>query len=204
MLTKKKKLLRIPNRCTKKIGGRSGNLFQEIDKYDLPDDCIIPLTEQEELFCQSFICKPNATQSAIDAGYPHPAVTGSALKRRLTIRLRLSQLYQERKKKFLLDKEDVLEELSKIGSVDINDFIDINGNGTINVKPGNEINGRMIRSISTTKDKWGDVQQKLEFWDKNKALESLCKYHKLFMDTIDGGESSKVQQVRIGDMVVSF
>lgn len=186
----------------RKAGNRLGNLYQEIDKYEIPEDEIIPLTEKEELFCQAFIKDPNATKAAAAAGYPQPQQSGTQLKKRTVIRLRLAQLYQEKKKRFILDKEDVLEEFSRIGTVDITDFVDISRNGDLTLKES--FNGKMVKGISSSVDKWGDNHLKIEFWDKNKALDSLAKYHKLFMDTIDGGESAKVQEVRIGDMVVTF
>ena len=186
----------------RKAGNRCGNLFQELDKYDIPEDEIIPLTEKEELFCKEFIKEPNATKAATAAGIPHPQVSGSLMKKRAVIRLRLAQLYQEKKKRFILDKEDVLEELSKIGTIDISEFVDIDRTGNVTLKEN--INGKMVKSISSSVDKFGDNHVKVDFWDKNKALDSLAKYHKLFMDAIDGGEGAKVQEVRIGDMVVTF
>ena len=201
-LQMKKLALHMRPNSKRKAGNRCGNLFQELDKYDIPEDEIIPLTEKEELFCKEFIKEPNATKAATAAGIPHPQVSGSLMKKRAVIRLRLAQLYQEKKKRFILDKEDVLEELSKIGTIDISEFVDIDRTGNVVLKEG--VNGKMIRSISSSVDKFGDNHIKVDFWDKNKALDSLAKYHKLFMDAIDGGEGAKVQEVRIGDMVVTF
>ncbi len=150
--------------------------------------------EKHELFCLEYLKDLNATKAAERAGYSVKAARqqGSTLLSKPYISGRLSELMGEKKSAAIMSANEVLEELSLIGRSDIGGLFD---DKTLTLKTIADIPEKMRRCIQSVefveefegsgRDK---VQigwtRKIKLWSKDKALENLGRYHKLFVDVV--------------------
>lgn len=149
--------------------------------------------EREELFCLEYIKDLNGTRAAIRAGYTEneagAAVQASRLLKKPKVMARIATLAAEQKAKLKADADTVLIELSRLATVDISEAFDSMGQ----LKPLHEIPEQVRRAISGIEvheifDGQGEqksvigLAKKVKFYDKNKSLELLGKFHKLFTE----------------------
>lgn len=151
--------------------------------------------EQHELFCLEYLKDLNAAKAAERAGYSKKAARnqGYRLMTKSDIQARLSALMGEKKNSAIMSANEVLEELSLLGRSDIGDIFD---DKTLTMKTISDIPPKMRRCIQSVefveefegsgRDK---VQvgwtRKIKLWNKDKALENLGRYHKLFVDVTE-------------------
>lgn len=152
------------------------------------------LTAQQEQFCREYIVDFNASAAAERANYSGKTKgqVGWQLLQKPLIQERVRQLAAERAKKTDTTVERILEELARMAFADINDLFDEKGD----LKPISQIPEDLRRAISSVEiealyDGFGKDRyqightKKIKFWSKEKTLELLGKYRKMFTDRIE-------------------
>lgn len=150
---------------------------------------------QHELFCLEYLKDLNATKAAERAKYSKKTARqqGSVLLSKPDISARLAELIGQKQAVAGTDAQSILNELSLIAHSDIEGLFD---EKTLTMKTVSDIPQNLRRAIQsvefveefegTGRDK---VQigwtRKIKLWDKNKALESLGRYQKLFTDKVE-------------------
>ena len=150
---------------------------------------------QHELFCLEYLKDLNATKAAERAGYSKKAARqqGTRLLSNAAISERLGVLLAEKQKAVGMSAEDVIRELSLIASSDIVDLFEPKVLTMRTVADIPEKLRRCIQSVEFVEEFEGSgrdkVQigwtRKIKLWSKDKALENLGRYHKLFVDVTE-------------------
>lgn len=163
------------------------------------------LTDKEKRFCEEYVIDLNATQAATRAGYSAATARqiGSENLTKLDILEYLGSLQKEISDRNGNLAQRVIEELSKVGFSNIQDFTGV-GN---EVKDLSEIDPQRAAAIAGVKkstttfgdEKTGGVKEVVEFklWDKVAALEKLGRHLGIF--EIDNKQKSAVINVNITD-----
>lgn len=153
------------------------------------------INEREKRFCKEYIaCKFNGTQAAINAGYSKKTARNIASQNltKLHIQQYLAELLKKSTEKAGLDVslEKTLVEITRLAFVDHRNFFDENGN----LKPVHELDDNTAAALAgfeVMEEKSGDGKgkqttighiKKIKTYDKNKSLEILAKYFKMFSD----------------------
>jgi len=164
------------------------------------------LTDKQERFCDEYIIDLNATQAAIRAGYSEKTAYSIAEQnlRKLDIQTRIKELQEKIQKRNELKADDVIQELRKIGFMDIGELYQENGN----VKSVNQLSDKAKASISSIKvtekvlktagDDSALVERttEMKLWDKGKALVELGKHLGIFKeDNKQKGFNGEIPQI---------
>ena len=93
------------------------------------------LTDKQERFCQEYIVDLNATQAAIRAGYSKnsAAEIGCQNLIKLNVAKRIAELKAERSKRVQFTADDLFNELVKVGTSNMEDFIVVQPDGTTRI-----------------------------------------------------------------------
>ena len=140
-------------------------------------------------FVAQYCIDRNATQAAIHAGYApkNARITASQLLTKPNIQAELNKKLNVIAKRNDITVDRIVQELTRIGTVDIRDAFDENGN----LKPIKEIPEDVARAIAgievddlfegsgREKEKIG-YTRKIRLTDKVRALETLGKHFKMF------------------------
>lgn len=158
------------------------------------------LTPKQQCFCDEYLIDLNATQAAIRAGYSKKTANeqGNRLLANVSIKAYIEKRAKDREARTEITQDRVLQELSKIGFADMNNFLrygtektdtgefDENGKPiygykqVVEVKPSDQIDGTLINEITLSRD--GTFKFKLH--DKMSALEKIGKHLGMFTDKI--------------------
>ena len=147
---------------------------------------------KHEKFAQEYCVDFNATKAAIRAGYAKRSAKqqGSRLMTKDDILVRVKELYDKEVNKLQMSPDRILRELSYLGSSDISEALDDNGNPL----PIHQIPERLRRCISgfemveerdETGEATGHQVKKYKFYDKNTSLTTLAKIHKMLTDKVE-------------------
>jgi phage terminase small subunit len=142
------------------------------------------LNERQKLFCEEYLVDLNATQAAIRAGYSAKTANkiGPKLLVNVGIQTYISELRAKRSEKTEVTAIRVIEELALIAFSNVDDYR-LDANGHLVMKDGTR--PERMRAIASKRHKvkrMGDddpgelVECDIKLWDKNKALDTLCKY----------------------------
>lgn len=142
------------------------------------------LTEKQRRFVEEYLIDLNATQAAIRAGYSvkTAAVIGAENLIKPNISNEISKAMAERSKRTGVTADRVIEELAKIGFINISDVVDL--------KTGKVLSGAQkedlacIQSVKVKETEFGKDRE-VKFYDKKSALELLGKHLGLFTDRVD-------------------
>jgi len=90
------------------------------------------LTDKQERFCQEYIVDLNATQAYIRAGYTADSANanGNRLIVNDSIAKRIAELKAERSKRVQFTADDLFNELVKVGTSNIADFVTVQPDGS--------------------------------------------------------------------------
>ena len=201
------KTTRISN-ITRIPKGPSKGLLTRLDKIDISQQVDLP--PREEKFCRLYIKQLNATECYLLAGFiaskrGTAESEGSVLLRKPRILIRLAQLWEKEKKSYRMDSNEVLELIAKIVKTRTSDFFQTDLRGNVTVKDLEKVDSALIENIQLSETQWGQ-QVKIKLMSKDKALDMLGKYHKLFGDTQinQTNITNKVQVLSIGGKEVEF
>lgn len=142
------------------------------------------VTAKQQRFVLEYLIDLNATQAAIRAGYSRKRASelGWQLLQNPTVQSAISASMAEREKRTQVDQDRVLLELARLGFSNVKRLFDERGN----LLPLHELSDDVAASISSVKVKVEDdgetvLQVKeIKLWDKNSALEKVCKHLGLF------------------------
>ena len=150
------------------------------------------MTDKQKRFVAEYLIDSNATQAAIRAGYSSNGaeVQGSRLLMNANVAAELKVKQEKKLDELDLTAKRVLSEIMALGFMDVGSLFDERGNFRSIRELPIEIR-KAIASVEVVKRNLtaGDDKQdeiiKLRLWDKNKALEMLCKNLNLFRETIE-------------------
>lgn len=144
------------------------------------------LNARQSLFVSHYLADPkrNAAQAAIAAGYPARTAgqKGYKLLHLPHVHTEIARQIAPVVKKLGMSRDDVIQELAYIASVDVTNLVQIRG-GSVIVRDTSELTEaqrRAIAEIIPTKD-----GVRVKFWDKTKALETLGRTMALFTDNLN-------------------
>lgn len=171
------------------------------------------LTDMQERFCEEYLIDLNATKAAERAGYAEnsASVQGCQLLQKEHVQIRISVLKEERSNRTEITADRVLRELYLIGTSDIGECFNEKGE----LKLLSDIPENTRRAIAAIEieelfdEKHGSDRsqigwtKKLKFWDKNSALEKLCKHLKVYADINLNGNFTLEKLVAGGNAVTS-
>lgn len=158
------------------------------------------LTPKQQEFVKQYLIDLNATQAAIRAGYSASTAQeqGSRMLSNVMVETSIKQAMEERSRKTGITSERVLLELSKIGFANLNDFVEVDEDGKIKIKPSSELDGAVILEISESVTQNGRTR-KIKLHDKLRALELIGRHLAMFTDKqeikIDTTEEDKAAAV---------
>lgn len=171
----------------------------------------IKLKYEHELFCQRYVLDFNGSQAYKhvypDTGDDAARSSASTLLTNPNIQRRIDQLMEHRLAAVRVTADRVLHELERLAMVDPAEAYTPDGQ----LKPMHEIPEDLRRSIAAIEvDELfagkGDAREqigytkKIKFWPKEKALEQLGKYLKMFSDRLDVNHTGKLT---LEDLVAS-
>ena len=158
------------------------------------------LSEKQQRFVQEYIIDLNARQAAIRAGYS-PKTAGAQSSRLLTnvnIQDEIAKAMEDRGKRTGVTQDRVLVELSAIAFAKATDYVEVDNNGSVKIKPTSELTTEQKKAIAGIKEGANGIEIKLV--DKTKALEMLSRHLGLFNDKLNvNGEAIEIIE-DIGDM----
>lgn len=141
------------------------------------------LTPKQQMFVKEYLIDLNATQAAIRAGYSANTAysIGQENLKKPEIVQAIQEAMEKREKRTEITAERVLMELAKIAFSDLNQFVEVNEDGKIIVKPSNQIDGTVLSEISESVTQNGRTR-KVKLHDKMKALELIGRHLAMFTD----------------------
>lgn len=166
--------------------------------------------EQHERFCNEYLVDFCGTKAAARSGYSKKTAGSQAfdLLKKPEISARVKELHEDSLSAVQLSAKMVLEELKRIAVCDVNDaFNPMDGTllplNEIPVDVRKCIAGFQVEELWMGKD--GErvqigVVKKVKFWDKNKGLELLGKYFKLFTDRVEHDVSESLEALITASM----
>lgn len=161
-------------------------------------------TPMQELFCQEYIKDWNGTQAALRAGYSPDSATEIASEN-LTkphIKARIENILEDRTAVAGLTVDRILRELMRIAFGDIRDTVEFGPKG-VSLRDSKKLTADQAAVISEVKESVteGGGSQSLKYYSKEKALELLGKYKRLFGEQIEvtgaGGGPIKTEDVTL-------
>ena len=143
------------------------------------------LSPKQKKFVGEYLIDLNASASLLRAGYrsKNPDVDGHKLLVKPSISKAIALAMAERAKRTEITADHVLQQLAKIGFVDIKDVVTWAGN-RIRIRPSEEIDGTLLAEISETETETGGTL-KIKLNDRMKALELLGKHLGMFTDKLE-------------------
>ena len=153
------------------------------------------LSPKQKKFVGEYLIDLNASASLLRAGYrsKNPDVDGHKLLVKPSISKAIALAMAERAKRTEITADRVLQQLAKIGFVDIKDVVTWAGN-RIRIRPSEEIDGTLLAEISETETENGGTL-KIKLNDKMKALELLGRHLGMFKDNLNINANMTVQIV---------
>lgn len=154
------------------------------------------LTDKQQAFINAYLQCLNATESARLAGYAGNdnslASAGSRLLRNVKVRAEIDLVLSEQ----VMSAQEVLRRQTAIASLDVTDFFDFTGNLPM-FKPDKAKERGVMHLIKSFKI--SDKEFKIEFYDAQRAQETLAKYHDLTNKVrVDDWRSQAIEDIKRG------
>jgi phage terminase small subunit len=161
----------------------------------------VSLNAKQRLFSYEYVKDFNATKAAQRCGYSKKTARqqGTRLLSKAAIKAAIKKLTENRIDKAIMDRDEILRELTIIGRSDLKDYFDILEGGEIRAKMFDEMphsTSRALKSIKETRTiresadgkDTSIVTDKIEFelHPKVQALEKLGQHFGLFPTKIEG------------------
>lgn len=170
--------------------------------------CEDNLTPKHIHFCRRYAAHGNASKAAREAGFSEPWAYW-ALKQPILLQ-RITEYRKLHEKKFELSADKVIEELCRIAFGNLQDFIDLDAEGTPHVNLSADIGTSTMASVKEIEqevyqEKVGHDQDgpifepvkrtKIKTHDKIKALDLLGRNLRLW-DNAEGGELTPIDKAK--------
>jgi len=143
------------------------------------------LNEKQKRFISEYIIDLNAKQAAIRAGYsPKTAeVQASRLLSLVKVQTEITKAMEDRGKRTGITQDRVLAELSAIAFAKATDYVEVDEDGFVKIKPTAGLTDEQKSAIAGIKKGANGIEIKLV--DKTKALEMLSRHLGLFNDKLN-------------------
>ena len=143
------------------------------------------LNEKQKRFVSEYIIDLNAKQAAIRAGYSPKGAEpqASRLLSNAKIQVEIAKAMEGRGKRTGITQDRVLAELSAIAFAKATDYVEVDDNGIVRIKPTAELTDEQKKAIASIKEGANGIEIKLT--DKTKALEMLSRHLGLFNDKLN-------------------
>ena len=143
------------------------------------------LNEKQKRFISEYIIDLNAKQAAIRAGYsPKTAeVQASRLLSLVKVQTEITKAMEDRGKRTGITQDRVLAELSAIAFAKATDYVEVDEDGFVKIKPTAGLTDEQKSAIASIKKGINGIEIKLV--DKTKALEMLSRHLGLFNDKLN-------------------
>lgn len=143
------------------------------------------MTAKQQRFVEEYLIDLNATQAAIRAGYSvkNADKIGSQLLGKTRVSEAVSRAKADRSRRTGINADRVLQELAKIGFVNIADLTDFL-QGTGGAKPHDTAAVQSLKVKTIPTEEGEIVEREIRLNDKLKALELLGKHVDLFTDRL--------------------
>jgi phage terminase small subunit len=178
-----------------------------------PDDASRELTPKQRAFVREYLRDSNQTQAAIRAGYSEASAEsqGSRLLRNAKVLAAVeagqAALEEAVQDEVRVEVAEVLRELRRLAFSDIGQGVG-EGGAVLSLKDMPEDFRRAISSIEVEALYAGKGEErvqvgtvtKVKLWSKDKALELLGKYLKLFTDKVELTEVKKSHEEALGEL----
>ena len=147
-----------------------------------------------------FVIDLNAKQAAIRAGYsPKTAeVQASRLLSLVKVQDEIAKAMEDREKRTGITQDRVLAELSAIAFAKATDYVEVDDDGSVKIKPTASLTDEQKKAIAGIKEGANGIEIKLT--DKTKALEMLSRHLGLFNDKLNVNVEAIEIIEDIGDM----
>ena len=133
-------------------------------------EAIEELTETQQRFCEAYVSSHNIKTALVKAGIAKNVSYGYGLRKLPKCRKYIQWLKARILNDAMVQGGEIIDEWIRIAFADLTDFVNI-GKYSISLKPVEEIDGQLIKSIKTGRDGIS-----IELYDKLKALDSLALY----------------------------
>nr|DAT30424.1 MAG TPA: Terminase small subunit [Caudoviricetes sp.] len=143
------------------------------------------LNEKQKRFVSEYIIDLNAKQAAIRAGYSPKGAEpqASRLLSNAKIQVEIAKAMEDRGKRTGITQDRVLAELSAIAFAKATDYVEVDDDGSVKIKPTAELTEEQKKAIASIKEGANGIEIKLT--DKTKALEMLSRHLGLFNDKLN-------------------
>ena len=143
------------------------------------------LNEKQKRFVSEYIMDLNAKQAAIRAGYSPKGAEpqASRLLSNAKIQVEIAKAMEDRGKRTGITQDRVLAELSAIAFAKATDYVEVDDDGSVKIKPTAELTEEQKKAIASIKEGANGIEIKLT--DKTKALEMLSRHLGLFNDKLN-------------------
>lgn len=143
------------------------------------------LNEKQKRFVSEYIIDLNAKQAAIRAGYSPKGAEpqASRLLSNAKIQVEIAKAMEDRGKRTGITQDRVLAELSAIAFAKATDYVDVDEDGAVKIKPTAGLTEEQKKAIAGIKEGANGIEIKLV--DKTKALEMLSRHLGLFNDKLN-------------------
>ena len=143
------------------------------------------LNEKQKRFISEYIIDLNAKQAAIRAGYsPKTAeVQASRLLSLVKVQTEITKAMEDRGKRTGITQDRVLAELSAIAFAKATDYVEVDEDGFVKIKPTAGLTDEQKSAIAGIKKGANGIEIKLV--DKTKALEMLSRHLGLLNDKLN-------------------
>lgn len=143
------------------------------------------LNEKQKRFVSEYIIDLNAKQAAIRAGYSPKGAEpqASRLLSNAKIQVEIAKAMEDRGKRTGITQDRVLAELSAIAFAKATDYVEVDDDGSVKIKPTAALTDEQKKAIASIKEGANGIEIKLT--DKTKALEMLSRHLGLFNDKLN-------------------
>lgn len=143
------------------------------------------LNEKQKRFVSEYIIDLNAKQASIRAGYSPKGAEpqASRLLSNAKIQVEIAKAMEDRGKRTGITQDRVLAELSAIAFAKATDYVEVDDDGSVKIKPTAELTEEQKKAIASIKEGANGIEIKLT--DKTKALEMLSRHLGLFNDKLN-------------------
>ena len=143
------------------------------------------LNEKQKRFISEYIIDLNAKQAAIRAGYSPKGAEpqASRLLSNAKIQVEIAKAMEDRGKRTGITQDRVLVELSAIAFAKATDYVEVDDDGLVKIKPTAGLTDEQKSAIAGIKKGANGIEIKLV--DKTKALEMLSRHLGLFNDKLN-------------------
>lgn len=143
------------------------------------------LNEKQRRFISEYIIDLNAKQAAIRAGYSPKGAEpqASRLLSNAKIQVEIAKAMEDRGKRTGITQDRVLVELSAIAFAKATDYVEVDDDGLVKIKPTAGLTDEQKSAIAGIKKGANGIEIKLV--DKTKALEMLSRHLGLFNDKLN-------------------